>query len=424
MTKSPFTVYQHLKETKEGKSHRWYYYYNTLEGKKTQKACKGCETKEEAEAYVAKLPLPVNIKTKGNLIKDIADNMFIEGSAHMERRKQLGKSTYTGTVKESRRFIETIIKQWGNMELKDLTPEMVMAYLFSVNKAGKWKNKLTQVLNEVYSEAKWYGCRAAKIELEKFKIAPKKASAFTPEEINRIFKVENFPSYQFYMLFMLSLAAGLRQGEARAVRTKQIVFEKSLIIIDGFIQIDGTRTTYNKKGTPEKPKYRIVYLNNVVLGMLKNWIDINKFEPDELIFIKDNKPIRQELLENVFYKALQQAKIIPTAEPRIRNKRGEGKQKQIKKKIKSPDGRRLVPHSLRYTYVSMMLNHVTPTDLMPMTGHTSEVHVNYYHQKVLDMTVASLPKSLREATDAMVQWEILKAPQSPESQHDLFLERT
>ena len=423
MAESPFKVYQHLKETKEGKSHKWYYYYYTLEGKKTQKACRGCETKEEAEKYVSELPAPANAKTKGTFIKDIAKDMFLEGSAHMERRGQLGKSIYAGTVKESRRFIETIIKQWGGMELGKLTPEMVMAYLFSVKKAGKWKNKLTQILREVYSEAKWHGCRTAEIPLEKFKSTPQKANAFTPDEIRRIFKTENFPSYQFYLLFVLSLAAGLRQGEARAVRAKQIVFEKSLIIVDGFIQIDGTRTMYNKKGSPENPKFRIVYLNNVVLAMLREWINLNKFEPDEFIFSKDNKPIRPELLENVFYKALQQAKIIPTAEPRVKNKKGEGKQKQIKKKLKCPDGRKLVPHSLRYTYVSMMLNHVTPADLKHMTGHTSEVHVNYYHHKVLDMTVASLPKSLREATDTMVQWEVLKPPQNLENQLDLFLEK-
>lgn len=420
MTKNTFTIYQHLKETKKGKIHRWYYYYYTLEGKKVQKACKNCQTKEQAEAYVAKLPLPLNAKTKTCLIADIARDMFIEGSAHMERRKQLGKSTFPGTTKESRRFIMTIIQQWGNMELKDITPEIVMTYLFSVNKAGKWKNKLTSVLKEIYSEAKWHGCRATRIDLEKFKSAPRKADALTPTEITNVFKLENFPSYQFYLLFALSLAAGLRLGEVRAIRAKQIIFEKALIIIDGFIQADGNRTTYNKKGNPENPKFRIVYLNEVIISMLKQWITSNKFEPEELIFTREGKPIRQELAETVFYKALQQAKIIPMPEPKPRNRRGEGRKKQIKAKIKCPDNRRLVPHSLRYTYVSMMLNHVTPSDLMPMTGHTSVVHVNYYHHKVLDMTVASLPKSLRDATDSLIQWELLKLPQSLESQIELF----
>jgi len=422
MSTNQFTVYQHPKNTKNGRIYRWYYYFYTTEGKKVQKACRECITKEQAEEYVSKLPIPANLKTKGNLIRDIAKDMFMEGSAHMERRKQLGKSVYPLTMKESRRFINIILQQWGDMELKNLLPKTVMAYLFSVNKAGKWKNKFTQILNEVYSEAKWYGCNVSRIETEKFKVTPKKADAFTPSEINLLFKPENFPSHQFYLLFMLCLAAGLRLGEARAVRSKQVIFNKSLIVVDGFIQVDGIRTNYNKKGSPENPKLRIVYLNEVVLNLLKQWITFNQFAPDELIFTKNNKPIRQELAETVFYRALQQAKIIPTALPRPRNKRGEGRQKQIKAKIKCSDNRRLVPHSLRYTYVSMMLNHVTSTDLMPMTGHTSEVHVDYYHHKVLDMTVASLPKNLREATNQMIQWEILKVPQSLETQLELFHE--
>jgi len=422
MTKNPFTIYQHPKNTKNGKIHRWYYYFYTLEGKKVQKACKKCETRGEAEEYVNNLPVPANLKTRGCLIRDITKDMFLEGSAHVERRKQLGKSIHNVTIKECRGYIHAITQQWGEMELAHLLPETVMAYLFSVQKTGRWKNRFTQVLKEVYTEAKWYGCRVPRIELDTFSNSTKKADALTLNEISLIFQPDNFPSYQFYLLFLLCLAAGLRLGEARAVRAKQIVLEKSLIIVDGFIQVGGERTTYNKKGSPESPKLRIVYLNNVVLNLLKQWMESKQFEPDELLFTKDNKPIRQELAENVFYKTLQRVGIIPTAIPRPKNKRGEGRQKQIKAKIKCPEGRKLVPHSLRYTYVSMMLNHVTTTELMPMMGHTSEVQVDYYHHKVLDMTVASLPKSLREATDSMIQWEILKAPLNPESQPGLLLE--
>jgi len=281
MTANPFTIYQHPKNTKKGKTYRWYYYFYTLEGKKVQKACKKCETKEEAEEYVTRIPLPANLKTRGCPIKDIARDMFLEGSAHVERRRQLGKSTCPRTMKESRGYLNHIIRQWGDLELAELLPETVMMYLFSVQKTGGWKNRFTQILNEVYSEAKWHGCRAARIDIETFKSTRKKADALTPAEINLMFRPENFPSHQFYLLFTLCLAAGLRLGEARAVKAKQVIFEKSLIIIDGFIQADGTRTTYNKKGSPESPKLRIVLLNDVVLSLLRQWIELNRFEPED-----------------------------------------------------------------------------------------------------------------------------------------------
>ena len=421
MSENFYTIYQHPKITKSGPCRRWYYYYYDQNGKKIQKACRGCKTKEESETYIKNLPTPANYKTSSNLIKDIAGPMFLPGSDHMERRMQLGKSTYQGTVKESRRFINLIISLWGNVELPKLHPEIVMAHLFSVKKSGKWKNKLIEVLYEIYSEAPWYKCRAKKPTLERFNSRSKKADALYPQEVAKLFNPINFPSRQFYLMFLLSLAGGLRLGEARAVKAKQIIFDRHLIIIDGFIQQDGTRTNYTKKGSPEHPRHRIVYLNNTVLDQLRQWIIRNSLQPEDYCFTFNNKIIRQELAENVFYKALQNAKIIPPNEPRPRNKRGQGRQKQIKKKIKPLDNRKLVPHSLRYTYVSMMLQHVTKNSLMPMTGHTSEVMVDYYHKKVLDMTIASLPQDLREATNKMIAWEELKKDQHPEiRQLELF----
>lgn len=413
MQENAFTIYQHLKFTKEGPGHRWYYYYYDENGKKVQKACKGCATRDEALAYVNNLPVPTSLRKQSNLIKDIAGDMFLAGSDHMERRKQLGKSTYQGTVKESRKFIELILSQWGNVELGKLQPEMVMQYLFSKERSGKWKNKLIDVLYEIYSEAPWHKCRAKKIPLDKFIVRSKKADSFSNAELGRLFTPENFPAHQFYLMFLLCLAGGLRLGEARAVRAKQFIFNKGLVIIDGFIKTNGERTNYCKKGSPDNPRQRIVFINGVVMDQLRQWIIQNGIEPEELCFTRDGKSIRQELAENVFYKALQNAKILPMPEPKPRNQRGEGRKKQDKAKVKSPDGRRLVPHSLRFTYVSMMLTQVTTPDLMPMTGHTSEAMVDYYHHKVLDMTIASLPQGLRDATDKMLSWEMFRKAQHP-----------
>ena len=401
MTNDFFTIYQHPKITKNGKCYRWYYYFYDKNGKKVQKACRKCLTKDDAISYVKSIPVPETINLKSNLIKDIAKNMFIPGSGHMERRNQLGKSVHTTTSKENRRFINNICGLWGELELPKLQYETVMAYLFSVKKSGKWKNKFIEVLNEIYSEAPWYKCRAKKLPLDKFNAHCKKADPLSKTEIEKLFTPQNFPSQQFYLMFLLCLAGGLRLGEVRAVKAKQIVFDRKLIIIDGFIQYDGTRTNYNKKGSPEHPRFRIVYLNDKILDQLRQWILQNNLTPDDYCFLFENKIIRQELAENVFYRALQKADIIPTAEPRPRNKRGQGRQKQIKAKIKAPDNRKIVPHSLRYTYISLMLQQVPSENLKPMTGHTSEVMVDYYHRKVLDMTIASLPPGLREATDNM-----------------------
>jgi hypothetical protein len=63
--------------------HKWYYYF-TVNGKQVQKVCKGCQTKNEAFAFTAKLP-----KLSGGdavLVKTVAETMFFPESDHMKRR--------------------------------------------------------------------------------------------------------------------------------------------------------------------------------------------------------------------------------------------------------------------------------------------------------------------------------------------------
>ena len=65
----------------------------------------------------------------------------------------------------------------------------------------------------------------------------------------------------------------------------------------------------------------------------------------------------------------------------------------VKKSAIIPDGRKLVPHSLRYTYVSRMRLELSTKELQPMTGHTSEAMVDYYNRINLEEAIAALPKA-------------------------------
>jgi hypothetical protein len=70
------------------------------DGKQVQKVCKGCQTKNEAYAFVAKLP-----ELSGGtavLVKTVAETMFFPESKHMKRRIQLGKSLDLNSLKEGR----------------------------------------------------------------------------------------------------------------------------------------------------------------------------------------------------------------------------------------------------------------------------------------------------------------------------------
>jgi integrase len=351
---------------KNGKTiHKWYYYY-VVNGKQIQKSCKRCTTKAEAEAYIQKLP-----RRSGNnavLIKTIAETMFIPESDHMKRRIQLGRPLQLHTMKEARNRIEIIMEKWGEKTLEALTVEEVGNYLFSLKRSGSWKILFVHYLKEVYSEAAWYGCKVAVPQFPKFVRKVKKADIFTTEELNKLLVPENFPSEQTYLFFLCLLSGGLRLGEAAGMRVKQVLFDCKALIVDGFIKYDSTRAPYNKKGSEENPKARIVPLPDITLNKLKEHIEKNNYQDEEYIFRgrRDRtKPIDSNYIEIVLRRAMAKAEI-------------------------EPGNRKLVVHSFRYTYVTRMRRELSADMVMKLAGHTTVGMTEYYNKKVIDTSLKQL----------------------------------
>ncbi len=402
MKKIPYHVFKKPKKTKDGKPFsRWYYYFYDENGRKIQKACPypQCKNRSDAESYIRTLPPLEGAKNPDLLLSDIAATMYIPGSAHIDRRYQLGKSIDIQTMLEARRYIEFIIGKWGSVALKDIEVDDIVNHLFSIDRSGSWKNRYISILKEIYAEAPRYGCKIRTPDFPHFARNSKKADIFSSAELKVLFQPENFQDYQYYVFFLLTLSGGLRLGETRAIRQKQIIPEKKALIIDGFCKQNGERTVYNKMGTPENPKLRVVPLPAFTLSIVLTYTYGRGLKPDDFIFTLNNKPISKETAENVFYKALQSAGLIPRRKPVKRCKYGAGRQLQIRAKLKPLDGRKLVPHSLRYTYVSRMRRELSAADLQPMTGHTTEAMVDYYNRINLEEALAALPDA-----DTALSW--------------------
>ena len=176
-------------------------------------------------------------------------------------------------------------------------------------------------------------------------------------------------------------------GEIRAVRTKQFIFDKEIIVIDGFCKQNGVRTVYNKTGSVDKPKFRLAFLPETTLSAMKDWIEANGLAEDDFCFTQNGKPVRSEYAEAVFYRLLQKTGLVPY---------GKGT-----KRLPASDGRRLIPHSLRYTYVSRMRRMMTAEDLKNYTGHTSTAMVDYYSRRSLELLLKSLPESGKQAANTI-----------------------
>jgi integrase len=359
--------------------HKWYYYF-VVNGKQVQKVCKGCQTKNEAFAFIASLPA----LSGGNsvLIKTIAEKMFFPESDHMNRRIQLGKPLDPNTMQEGRAIMRKVIEQWGNKPLSRLTVEEVGKYLFALDRSGSYKRTFICKMRELYREAYWYGCDIPVPSFPLFAQNVKKADIFTSEELTKLFNPDLYKDKGLHLFYLCCLSGGLRMGEARGLRPKQILFDKKALIVDGFVKPNGVRTNYNKKGTEEHPKLRIVPLPDITLNLLKGHIEEKGIVLDDFIFKGRKEPDRPI---TAFYVHDNLERLIEKAE--------------IEK-----NGRKLIVHSFRFTYVTFMRRELPAETVMKLVGHTTVGMTEYYNKRIIDESLSGLT-----GADTAVQKLLTKA---------------
>ncbi len=362
-----YNVFRRSVKSKNNKSvYRWYYsFIDPVSKIKKQRVIKDCRSRAEAYAFVSALP---DLDEKKVLIKDICKDMFISRSAHLERLEQHGKSLTPETCLRHRHLINIIVEQFGNIELKDLTVTMVDDFLRKDTKhTGSWKNSILETLNHIYKEAPFFGCTSIiKPQFQRFSRNCKKADIFTTDELERFFDKKNWTNERDYLALLCMVSFGLRIGEVRAIQVRQFIFEKNALIVDGFCKSNGERTNFNKKGNDEDKKWRVSFAPDSTIVQISLYIAKNNIGLNDFLFAKENNiPLRREYLEDVFERQLKIAGI-------------------------EKNGRKLVPHSFRFTYVTRMRRELPAEIVQKLAGHSSVEMTDYYTRAAIPEMVASL----------------------------------
>lgn len=356
-----FSVFKKPKQTKKGRVYRWYYSYtDPVSKKRPQKACRGCRTRREAEAYVRALSPESVLADSRALVKDIAKNMYIPGGSHIQRLLQLGRKIETPhTLLANRRLIERIIHDFGNRPLAGIkSPEVTALLIADAEHGGSWKSQYRRAFMEIYDEARWQGLNIPKPEFDRIIVHSRKPDVFSTEELNRLFVPENFPSETFFLLFLLCLSGGLRIGEALGVQRRQLLFDKAALIIDGFCRPNGERTNYNKTGSADNQRIRVTILPGFTLEKIRDYMLRNAITLDNaFVFTKDGKPIGNVAAYLAFRAALVKANIMDA---------------------KNKGDRKLCIHSLRYTYVTRMRRELPAETVQRAVGHMQTKMTDYY----------------------------------------------
>jgi integrase len=134
------------------------------------------------------------------------------------------------------------------------------------------------------------------------------------------------------------------------------------------VKPNGIRTTYNKKGTEEHPKFRIVPLPDITLNLLKEHIAKKEIAQEDFIFKgqkEPDKPITAFYVHDNLERLMKKARI-------------------------EINGRRLIVHSFRFTYVTFMRRELPAETVMKLVGHTTIGMTKYYNKHVIDESLSGL----------------------------------
>lgn len=377
-----YHVFRKPKKIKNRIVHRWYYYfYDPITGKKIQKACSGCKNQAEAYAFISALPPLFEQETV--TISTIAKYMYVPGSDHVRRLEKLGKKPDIKTLREKRHKLDIFVEKFGDVELKDLTVPMVIEFLMNDSHSGSWKNNFLTVVCNVYDEAPFFGVNhVVKPSFPKFTRQTVKKDIFTTDELNVLFDealwqrlckkmYEKQPQYDegyvaVYLMFLCAISFGLRLGEAIGIRAKQFLFDYGMFVVDGFYRYEEReRTNFNKKGSAEDQKIRVVPMPETIAGIMKNYILETNTKPDDFVFLRYGQPIRKHLAEKWFSRAIEEAGI-------------------------DTEGRKLTPHSLRFTYITRMRREVAGETVQKMAGHNSIQMTDYYTRSAIPEMVEAV----------------------------------
>jgi integrase len=171
-----------------------------------------------------------------------------------------------------------------------------------------------------------------------------------------------------YLFYLCCLTAGLRPGEARGLRPKQIQFDRKALMVDGFVKKNGVRTAYNKKRPGEYLKLRIVPLPDLTLRLLKEHIERKRLKDNDFCFT-GKKDTSRPVTERSIYGYM--ARIIKKAD------------------IQAWD-RKLTINSFRHTYAASIRRELPAGTVMKPVGRKYIGMMELYKKQDIDESLAGL----------------------------------
>lgn len=241
---------------------------NAYTGKEKRISKKGFKTKKEAMLYIAEKTQEF---TKGNIynntmtFKDVYILYWEQYQLHVK------KST---VIKNKRLFKSTILPTFSTVKVNNINLIFCQKFInqlakkYSKGHIGNVKNLVSQVLDYAVKMelTKTNYMRYIKIPKTIEKI--RSENYYNKKELIEFLEIvkNNYP-YDTFLIFRILAFTGLRSGELRALKWKDINFkDKTITINKSMMMLDNI---YEEATTKTKFSNRVIYLDNVTLSYLK-----------------------------------------------------------------------------------------------------------------------------------------------------------
>ncbi len=348
------------------------YFYYRLPGEKSFHST-GLSSKRQAiDLIYQRLREGKGTETK---LRVYAEFFFIWGECKWIERQHAKKRSFSKPMANMRRghLKNYLFPEFGDIPLSDINPVSVENWLINLSLSNQTKNHILYTLNIILKEAKREKLLISNPldDVEPMASDYVETDPFTLTELKQLFPedrgklLEIWKDLKWATLFNLMTATGIRSGEARALAWKNVLWDLRGILVLEAVKADGTIRE------PKKKEKRGIFLPTKTYNLLSEWFDKTPFnESAHLVFygLGPFKPYEKGTLMSHFKPALEQAGIIQ-------------------------GGRKLVVHSLRHTYNTLMREILPEKILREFTGHRSVKMTDHYDHPDLEKRLKSLQES-------------------------------
>lgn len=243
--------------------------------------------------------------TLGEVIEEMQREDFKElrqfYTNHSKEKREVFYSNLASLIKN---FISPLFRFYT---LESLTAREIEENLAKLDKNNLYKNRILQALKIIYLSANIKGYIDKKNDwIESYKYVYKEKGIFTSEELENIFKLENFTSQKWFLYFLFLRDLGWRPSEVASLKYTDIknnggVYTTSAVVYNG-----KKASLQNKIKTSSKGQnYKIGVLSKETLSLFNT---LNE-KTEDLIFIFNGKLLLTQTANRELVKACKRANV-------------------------------------------------------------------------------------------------------------------